>query len=65
MEPLFGYDLVNGELVENHIEADFVRFQFALEIGKKPEPPRHMVESIKKLKEKSKRKQLKSIYLQD
>ena len=48
MEPLFGYDLVNGELVENHIEADFVRFQFALEIGKKPEPPRHMVESIKK-----------------
>ena len=39
MEPLFGYDLVNGELVENHIEADFVRFQFALEIGQKPEPP--------------------------
>jgi len=48
MEPLFGYDLVNGELVENHIEADFVRFQFALEIGQKPEPPRHMVQSIKK-----------------
>ena len=46
MEPLFGYDLVNGELVENHIEADFVRFQFALETGQKPEPPRHMVQSI-------------------
>ena len=44
--PLFGYDLVDGSLVENNAEADFLRFAFAMYCGKKPEPPRHMVTSI-------------------
>ena len=46
MEPLFGYDLVNGKLVENPIEADFVRFYMETFVGKKPTPPRHMIQSI-------------------
>ena len=46
MEPLFGYDLVNGVLIENHTEADLVRFMTEVYIGKKSEPPRHMILSI-------------------
>ena len=37
MEPLFGYDLVNGELVENHIEADFVPEKWYNENTEKPQ----------------------------
>lgn len=48
MEPLFGYDLVDGELVENFIEADLLRFMMDLNLGKDPTPPRHIVQSILK-----------------